>query len=321
LTAAAHDWLDMRSPIDDEARRHALPLLDTAAARLIDPAAARLTASPARQTAWPARQTALTDRLTAPSARLSEPASAGSPGSPSKAVTVIDIGAGTGNSALWFDRHLRPRLDGHEINWVLLDADDASLRVASRALPEATTAAAPITSLPDIAADHLRGESDSSRLLITCSAVCDVLTPADVDAVAETLSRFGGVGLFLLSITDEWSLSPADPRDEVIGSAFAAHQERDGRLGAGGGSAMIAAGRRIGADVVSSASPWRLKAPDDSEFISRFLAERVEAAVEEAPELEDSASEWLSARVEQANVDLSVVVDHLDVLIDAGRRG
>ncbi|GAA4283411.1 hypothetical protein GCM10022261_09420 [Brevibacterium daeguense] len=273
MTAAAHDWLDMRLPVDDEARRHALPLLDKAAARLIGP------------------------------------------------VTVIDIGAGTGNSALWFDRHLRPRLDGREINWVLLDADADSLGVASRALPEATTVTAPITSLPDVAAEHLRGESASGHLLVTCSAVCDVLTPADVDVVAQTLHRFGGMGLFLLSITDEWSLSPVDPRDEAIGSAFAAHQQREGRLGAEGGAAMAAAGRRIGAEVTSSASPWQLDAPDDSEFISRFLMERVEAAVEEAPGLRDAADEWLSVRLEQAKVDLSVVVDHLDVFIDAGRRG
>lgn len=291
MTAADHDWLDLRAPFDDAAREHSLALLDQAVEALAGTAEA-------------------------------EP------------LTVIDIGAGTGNSARWFDRALRPRLPGRELRWILLDADAASLRVASRSMPDATTATAPITELPAIAAEHLPGttaahDSDgsaaehapgppaSARLLITCSAVLDVLAPADVEAVVDTLTRFSGLGLFLLSITEHWPLDPPDRRDALIEHAFSEHQAREGRLGDAGGAVLAAAARRAGARVTTGGSPWNLQGPRDREFLTRFLSERIDAVIEEDPELRPIAAAWLADRLEQAGTDLRVAVEHLDVLVDA----
>lgn len=300
MTAADHDWLDMRAPFDDAARERSLVLLDEAAEAL-----------------------------------------AGGPDA--EPLTVIDIGAGTGNSARWFDRALRTRLPGRALRWVLLDADAASLRAAARAMPEAVTVTAPITDLPAIAAAHLpgvTGEDPSgrttaeqasgraaadrapgppapARLLITCSAVLDVLTPADVDAVIGTLTRFSGLGMFLLSITEHWPLDPPDRRDALIEHAFSEHQARAGRLGDAGGAVLADAARRAGARVTTGDSPWDLQAPRDRAFLSRFLSERVDAVIEEDPELRPVAEEWLAERLTQAGTGLRVTVEHLDVLVDA----
>ena len=279
MTAADHDWLDMRAPFDDAARERSLVLLDEAAGALVG-------------------------------------------GPDAEPLTVIDIGAGTGNSARWFDRALRTRLPGRPLRWVLLDADAASLRVAARSMPDATTVTAPITRLPEIAAAHLPDPHASDpqapgRLLITCSAVLDVLTPADVDAVVDTLTRFSGLGMFLLSITEHWPLDPPDRRDALIEHAFSEHQARAGRLGDAGGAVLADAARRAGARVTTGDSPWDLQAPRDRAFLNRFLSERVDAVIEEDPELRPVAEEWLAERLTQAGTGLRVTVEHLDVLVDA----
>lgn len=292
MTAADHDWLDLRAPYDGAAREHSLDLVAEAVAAL-----------------------------------------RGEPERPDgdEPLTVIDIGAGTGNSARWFDRALRPRLGGRPIRWVLLDADQASLDAASRQMPEAVTVTAPITELPRIAAEHLAPVTASGdrppsagtapgRLLISCSAVLDVLTAEDVDAVVDTLVRFSGVGLFLLSITESWPFDPPDRRDVLIEHAFSAHQARDGRLGDTGGAVMAAAAQRAGARVVTGASPWELESPADGAFLTRFLRERVDAVIEEDPELRPVAEAWLGDRLVQAGAGMRATVDHLDVLVDARDR-
>lgn len=276
MKTAAHDWLDLRSPFDDAARRHSLPLIDQVAAAL----------------------------------------STGREASP-EPLTIIDIGAGTGRSALWFDRHLRPRLTGRSLHWVLLDADSASLRGAERVMPAAVTVAAPISRLPEVVAAQQPAGAAPGRLLITCSAVLDVLTPADVEVILDTLIRCAGLGLFLLSITDEYRLDPPDPRDAALSQAFAAHQARGGRLGSAGGVTLAGAARRAGAAVTTTTSPWQLAGPRDRAFIARFLTERIEAAAEADPALGAAGRAWLHDRLSQAKTRLSVRVDHLDVLVDA----
>src|SRR5699024_10822004 len=50
-------------------------------------------------------------------------------------VAVIDIGAGTGNSACWFRQHLPDLLPGLSLRWVLIDTDQAALDTAVATLP------------------------------------------------------------------------------------------------------------------------------------------------------------------------------------------
>lgn len=280
MTAAEPDWLDLRRPVDDAARQKSLHLIDHAVARLSAEAE-----------------------------------------SDEKRLLAIDIGAGTGNSALWFDAALRARLPDWELNWILLDSDQASLDYAAAALPHARTICAPIAGLPTLSSELLAAsEFHGSRLLLTCSALLDVLTETDLTAVVRSLDDHDGLGLFLLSIVDGWELDPDHPSDAVIDAAFTAHQHRDGRLGHHAPERLMDLARRHGLTAVEGPSPWRLAAPADRTFLNRFLSERLDAAVDERPGLSAVAEDWWTQRQKQLGSGLSVRVDHLDVLIDAVGR-
>lgn len=234
-------------------------------------------------------------------------------------LTVVDLGAGTGKSAAWFRQHLTPRLPGRSIHWLLVDAHEPSLEIATQHLADADTIVTRLSELPTALAHHLPEHPAPGTLLLTCSAVLDVLTQGDVEAILTTLTTYQGVGLFLLSITADWHLEPAHPRDPELAEAFADHQRRDGKLGAEGGQAMLRTAREHAVQTTHGNSAWHLSAPRDTEFTRRFLTERVAAAVEAAPELEDAALEWLETRNQQATDQLNVTVDHCDVLVDARR--
>lgn len=306
MNAAEPDWLDLRVPFDDAARQYALPLLDMAA----------------RALSLDAERQVGTERP----------------------LVVIDLGAGTGNSIRFFDRHLAQRLPERPLHWVLVDADESALEIAAgRFGATVRTVAAPISSLPAIAAEVLdevatkvgtasltevgtvkpRGERrtaaaaspDSCDLLITGSALLDVLTRKDLATIVETLHRFSGAGLFLLSISGQWRLSPSHPDDGTFDEAFGRHQRRESRLGTHAATVLETMARSTGARVETSASPWQLEAPGDAEFLTRLLTERVDAAIEEEPRLRARGRAWLEDRWAQSG--LRVVIDHTDVLIDA----
>lgn len=280
MTAAEPGWLDLRRPVDDAARQESLPLLDDAVARLNTEAESN-----------------------------------------QRSLLAIDVGAGTGNSALWFDTALRARLPEWELNWVLLDSDRSSLDLAGTALPHARTVCAPIAALPELTAEVLTAsEVPGTRLLLTCSALLDVLTEADLSCVVRTLEDHDGLGLFLLSIVGEWALHPTHPDDHAIDRAFTAHQHRDSRLGHHAPEHLITLARRRGLTAVAGSSPWRLSAPADRAFLTRFLSERLDAALDEDPTLADVTGDWRTQRRSQLDSGLRVRVDHLDVLIDATGR-
>ena len=236
-------------------------------------------------------------------------------------LTVVDLGAGTGKSAAWFRQQLTPRLPGRNIQWLLVDAHEPSLEIATRHVADADTIVTRLSDLPAALGNYLPDHPAPGTLLLTCSAVLDVLTQDDLEAILTTLTTYHGVGLFLLSITADWYLEPADPRHPPLARAFADHQRLDGKLGADSGHAMLRTARKHGVPATLGSSPWKLAAPRDAEFTRRFLAERVAAAIEASPELEDEALDWLKTRSKQTTEYLAVTVDHCDVLVDARRGG
>lgn len=283
MTAAESGWLDLRVPFDDAARQCALPLLDKAVDAL--------------------------------------------PEDSERPLVIIDLGAGIGNSMRWFDRHLRRRLPDRRLHRVLVDSDAAALDIAAQRFGTAVrTVATPIASLPGVAAEALAevaaeapAETSAASprpadLLITGSALLDVLTRDDMVVIAETLARFSGVGLFLLSVSGRWKLTPSHLDDAVLDEAFSRHQRRDSRLGTHAVATLAAEACRIGGQVDTSNSFWDLKAPRDAGFLTRFLTERVDAAIEADPRLATIGRAWLDTRLHGG---LEVVVDHTDVLIDA----
>src|SRR5699024_9390991 len=117
--------------------------------------------------------------------------------------------------------------------------------------------------------------SRPGRLLVTGSAVLDVLTTCDLQAIIATLVQHGGLGLFLLSVTGQWQLSPADCDDAKINDAFCKHQRRNGKLGPIAPEVLSQLAVEADAEVTTAPAAWQLNAPHDQAFIERFLTERI----------------------------------------------
>jgi Methyltransferase domain len=233
------------------------------------------------------------------------------------APVVHDLGSGTGSMGRW----LAPRLAGAQ-RWIMYDRDPDLLaraavgmrgvRAADGAQVSVETRCGDITAL---SAADLAGAS-----LVTASALLDMLTVRDVDAVVAACAD--RPVLFTLSVVGEISLTPADPLDTAIAAAFNAHQRRTARgrtlLGPDAAGAAAGAFRRRGATVRTSDTPWRL-GPDQGDLAAEWLRGWIDAAVEQRPDLARPAAAYAERRLAQAATgDLSVTVGHSDLLANAG---
>jgi hypothetical protein len=116
--------------------------------------------------------------------------------------------------------------------------------------------------------------------------------------------------LFALTVTGRVALTPTDPLDGPIATAFNAHQRR--LLGPEAVTVAAARLRAAGAEVLVRPSPWRLGAAHFG-LSAEWLEGWVAAAREQEPELE--AGEYLARRLAQAAAaELTVTVDHADLL-------
>jgi len=231
------------------------------------------------------------------------------------ALVVRDLGSGTGSLARW----LAPRLAGPQ-HWVLYDRDPRLLALATDATAALTDAGgAPVrvcTAATDLTA--LRAPDLAGAAAITASALLDLLTAGEVDALAAACAAAGCAVLWTLSVTGEVALDPVDPLDGPLAAAFDAHQRRPGAggrlLGPDAPDAAAAALRRHGMTVRVADSPWQL-GPDRPELLAAWLRGRVEAAVEHEPALAAGADRWLADRLAQAAAGrLRAVVGHRDLL-------
>jgi SAM-dependent methyltransferase len=234
------------------------------------------------------------------------------PGGP---LVVRDLGCGSGSMGRW----LAPRLPGPQ-TWVLHDRDPRLLEIAAAGLPGTAADGAPVTArteqgdLADLRAAHLAGTS-----LITASALLDLLTVDELDALADACVAAGCPALLTLSVTGGARLTPSDPLDAVFAAAFDAHQRRTdevGRrlLGPDAGAVAVAAFDRRGATVLTRPSPWLLDA-GHADLVEEWLRGWIAAACIQRPELEAHAPGYLHRRLEAlAAGRLQVTVGHLDVL-------
>jgi len=116
-------------------------------------------------------------------------------------------------------------------------------------------------------------------------------------------------------------LRPADPLDARIMAAFNDHQRRStgGRtlLGPDAVEAAVAAFAGHGLSTLVQPSPWRLRSSDgaERELIMEWLADWLDAAVEQSPELAGQAVAYAARRVADIGEGRLVVeVGHLDLL-------
>lgn len=218
-------------------------------------------------------------------------------------LVIHDLGSGTGSMMRW----LAPRLPGPQ-HWTLYDQLPDLLATARRLTTVDRASGTPAsidTRARDIATltpADLRGVS-----LVTASALLDMLTLAQLEALVAACVGAGCPVLWTLSVVGEISVVPADARDPAHRTAFNAHQRRDGRLGPAASSVAAALFRQHGYTVTTRPSPWRL-GPDHRALAREWLRGWVDAAVAEDPSL---AGDYLAARLASP---FDVVVGHEDLL-------
>jgi trans-aconitate methyltransferase len=218
---------------------------------------------------------------------------------------IHDLGCGTGSMARW----LAPQLPGPQ-HWVLHDRDDELLDEAVDRLAGVMVSTRPgdLTALS--AADF------ASASLVTTSALLDLLTLDEVEALADAIA--GRPALLTLSVAGQVEFTPADPLDAAFAAAFNDHQRRtvDGRrlLGPDAAAAVIAALRRHAATIEVRDSPWRLSA-EHPELTTQWLLGWLSAACEQRPELTAAAGGYARWRQDElAAHRLEIVLHHDDVL-------
>jgi hypothetical protein len=238
-------------------------------------------------------------------------AAAAGPGAP---VLIRDLGCGTGSMGRW----LAPRLSGPQV-WVLHDRDPGLLASAAASVPGMGADGAPVsarTQEGDLT--ELRSADLSGTVLVTASAVLDLLTAEEVDGLAAACTGAGAAALLTLTVTGRLEVAPADPLDAAFGDAFNAHQRRrdDDRrlLGPDAVAVAVDAFARRGAVVESRPSPWHLGA-DRAELAEEWLRGWIAAACAQQPDLGRCAGAYLDRKLDACRAGrLRLVVGHADVL-------
>ena len=231
-------------------------------------------------------------------------------------LVVHDLGGGSGAMGRW----LAPRLPGPQ-HWVVHDRDpDLLEEVLARPAGKAADGT-------DVTVEVRR--SDITRLthddlagagLIVASALLDMLTARELTAMLGACIGIGRCPVLLaLSVVGRVVLDPPDPLDRRVAAAFDAHQRRTteaGRLlGPDAAAAAVDAARATGAEVHVRPSPWRLGA-DDEGLVAEWFDGWVGAACEQEPALVGDADAYRARRLTQAAAgELTVTVDHSDVLV------
>ncbi|WP_216216634.1 methyltransferase domain-containing protein [Amycolatopsis aidingensis] len=234
---------------------------------------------------------------------------------PGPPLLVRDLGCGTGSMGRW----LAGWLPGPQ-RWILHDHDPGLLAAAAAAQPERAADGTPVDvrteqgDLTELRATHLAGTS-----LVTASALLDLLTAEEVAGLAAACTGAGCAALLTLSVTGRVELTPPDPLDAELAAAFNDHQRRrmHGRrlLGPDAAEMAAAAFRHGGATVCRQPSPWRLGAAEAA-LAGEWLRGWVAAAVQQRPDLEPAATDYLHRRLRGcAEGALRVVVWHEDLLV------
>jgi trans-aconitate methyltransferase len=231
-----------------------------------------------------------------------------------QAIVIRDLGCGSGSMGRW----LAPRLDGPQ-HWVLHDHDPDLLDLAAERMPT-TAADGSLVTVETVRGDvtGLTAENLAGTSLVTASALLDLFTREEVDALAAACARAGCPALLALSVMGRVELEPADPLDAEITAAFNAHQRREdhGRrlLGPDAVTAACEAFDQLDTTVRVHSSPWQLDA-DRAALTAEWLRGWTGAAVEQRPDLAVRAEEYLRRRLEQcAAGELRAVVHHSDLL-------
>lgn len=223
-------------------------------------------------------------------------------------LVIHDLGCGTGSVARW----LAPQLPGPQ-HWIMWDRDPDLLAAAMAGKPEQISGATRQREIGTLSAADLGGAD-----LVTASALIDVLTLDEVDAMAAACAVAGVPALIMLSVVGRVELAPADPFDDEVAAAFNAHQRRavGGRrlLGPDAVTALTDAFARHGVSTTLRPSPWRLGA-DERDLLATWFQEWLAAAIEQVPALGKPATGYARRRLAEITEGrLTATVQHVDLL-------
>ena len=193
-----------------------------------------------------------------------------------------------------------PRLSGPQV-WVLHDRDPGLLASAAASVPGMGADGAPVsarTQEGDLT--ELRSADLSGTVLVTASAVLDLLTAEEVDGLAAACTGAGAAALLTLTVTGRLEFAPPirwTPRSRRLQR----HQRRrhDDRrlLGPDAVAVAVDAFARRGAVVESRPSPWHLGA-DQAELAEEWLRGWIAAACAQQPDLGRCAGAYLDRKLD-----------------------
>lgn len=225
---------------------------------------------------------------------------------------VLDLGAGTGANLFWLAPHLAvPQ------RWTLIDRDSELLAAAPTCQPTPAVLEVQhvVAELDDLPRLHPLGAGPA---LVTCSALLDVLTRAQVAALGHFVADTGSAALFSMTVSGMFQLEPASSLDPLLLEAFNEHQERTSLAGPSATAIAAEVLRGRGLDVEIIATPWELTA-DQQSLVEAYLGGVVTAVCEQDGTLDGPAHDWLVQRLTQLRDGaLTVRVSHEDLLAMPG---
>lgn len=240
-----------------------------------------------------------------------------------EAVTVVDLGCGTGSNLRAVAPHLPPRQ-----HWRLVDHDPALLAVARDRLTAWADRAEPdggdlrlfkdrrelLVSFAeiDLAAD-IEGALGDRPDLVTAAALFDLVSTSWIERFVRAVVSRRAAFYTALTYDGVETWEPPHAADAEMLAAFHAHQGGDKGFGPSAGPGANAALEKtfsaLGYEARTGASPWRL-GKQDAALIGE-LARGCAQAVRETGQVQPGqAASWLDARLGGA----ACTVGHIDVL-------
>ena len=231
---------------------------------------------------------------------------------------IHDLGCGTGSMGRW----LAPQLPGPQ-HWIMYDRDPDLLELAAADLPGRQPTGRGHRRDPAVATSPRLGPRElAGASLITASALLDMLTADELDALVAACADAGCPVLVTLSVTGRVEFEPGRSagraRRRRVQRAPAAHHRRP--AGCSARTLSRPPSRRSAGAAPrcwSRPSPWRLGAAQ-AEPGRGWFAGWVGAACEQRPDWPADGRGYAGAGAREAAAGrLAVTVHHADLLVRA----